>query len=524
MSKITSTSSKLIFFIIWFVYLVFYSLATTIIRENGYLNFEPLFITSHINTLFDRGELVKNLFLSYPVLTNVLAYPFSVFSAIDAPFFASIFYTSLFTTTVVTIVGNKNNKVVKTLLFLYFLFSPITFYAATSGTSLYAFYILYFLIFSYLFNYIKKFTTYHITILSIVLSLVVFLDYRILWILLILIFHAFAFSVYGIKGLLTNPSVKYVKITQNSSLRRKYIGHLNSLVFIVGFFPLATLLIYLFINYLMGDNSHYFYETLTARWNGNHDLSLLNKENLITNLDEKAVNEFSFLFVVSFITPLFLFQLVDNYKKELKVLVLMSVPALLYVLVRESKIEYMGLHYYILLLGVAIASISTASNGCLSKNRSRYIVYTFMFLLSIYGECNYLKKSIYSSEEIFYNSVVEHKNNKELEDFKAAGIFLKYNTPENSKVLCDRSIMYPVIAYSARNNKFISNVSEKYKLAIREPAKYCNYLILSNHKSSLYFLDKLATRFEEKKRFKDSKYRSRVVFSCKTLRIIEFIK
>ena len=171
MDKIKTKSSTLFFFIIWFVYLAFYSFVTMVIREDGYLNFEPLFITSHINTLFDSGELVKNFFLSYPLLTNVLSYPFSVFSTVDAPFFASIFYTSLFTTMVVTIVGKEKNKVIKVLLFLYFLFSPITFYTATSGTSLYAFYILYFLIFYYLFNYIKKFTTYHIAILSIILSI-----------------------------------------------------------------------------------------------------------------------------------------------------------------------------------------------------------------------------------------------------------------------------------------------------------------------------------------------------------------
>lgn len=529
MGKVKLKSSIFVFFIIWFIYAVFYGFITTIIREKGYLNFEPLFISYHLNIFFGGHEdLVKDFFMSYPLLTNVLSYPFSIFSNIDAPFMASIFYTSFFTTYAVTNVGEeggKRNKTIKVLLFLYFLISPITIYAATSGTSLYAFYIIYFLIFYYLFNYIKNFTTYHITILSIVFSLVVFLDYRILWILLILFFHIFVFSIYGVKGLTSNVVVNFVKITQHTSLRRKFTGHLNSMVFIIGFFPVVSLLLYLFTNYLMGNDPFYFYNDLGAKWNGNRILSILDSDS-VTELNNKAVNNFSFLKLLIFLTPLYFFEFVSSYKRGLKLFLFTVVPLLLYGLLKDSKIEFMGLFYYAMLIASAIASIVSRNHNYSSKKIIRKLSYVFIFIISIYGEYLYFKGSSFTSEHVYYSSVVNDQQIDDLVQYKNGGRFLALNTPDESVILCDRSIMYPLIAYNKMNNVFIANESGDFKKALYNPEKYCDYIIISNNKSKFYFLDKVRVNLEDIKKADSeySGYRSKVVYNCKAFRVLEIIK
>jgi len=525
MDKIKSNSSTLAFFIIWFIYIATYSFVTMMIREDGYLNFEPLFITSHINTLFTSGELVKNFFLSYPLLTNTLAYPFAIFGTEDAPFFASIFYTSLFSTMVVTLIGKEKNYTLKGILFLYFLISPLNIYAATSGTSVYAFYILYFLIFYYLLSYIKKFTTYHISTLSIILSLAIFLDYRILWLLVILFIYIFVFSIYGVKGLTSNLVVNYIKITQHNSLRRKFRGRLSSMLFITGFFPITSLLLYLFINYLMGDDAFYFYNTVDSKWNGNSFLSLIDY-NTITGLNNKAVNDFSFFNIVFFITPIYVFELVSNYKKGLKLFILLLVPLLLYVLVRDSQIDYMGLHYYILIIAAGIASIATTPDKYTTIKPARCIGYALLFALSIYGEYLYLEKSTFTSEQIFYKSVVEKEQNHLLLQYKKGARFLAANTPKKSVILCDRSIMYPIVAYNKKHNSFISNASVKFKSMLNNPKKHCDYLIISNTKSPLYHLDKVETNLSNiaKRTSSANSYRSKVIYYCEAFRIVEIIK
>ncbi len=525
MDKIKSKSDTLVFFIIWFVYIACFSFITTVIREDGYLNFEPLFITNHINTLFDGGELVKNFFLSYPVITNFLSYPFALFNPEDAPFFASIFYMSLFATIIVTIVGKEKNKVIKALLFLYFLCSPITIYAATSGTSVYAFFGLYFLIFYYLFNYIKKFTTYHIAILSIILSLGVFLDFRILWLLILLLLYAFVFSIYGVKGLASsNVIIKYVKITQHYSLRRKFRGRLGSMVFIIGFFPITGLLLYLLINYLMGNDTFYFYDSLDTKWNGNSFLSLLEPDT-ITNLNNKAVNDFSFFNIVMFLTPIYLFELVMHYKKGLKVFILLLVPVLLYVLVRDSITDYMSLSYYVVIIACGLASIATTPDKFFKAKKRNCFAYACLFIVSIYGEYTYLKKSSFTSEQVYYKSVVEKEQNAILLEYKKAGRFLAFNTPENAVILCDRSIMYPLVAFNNKNNVFISNTSDAFKTALYNPKDNSDYIITSNTNSPHYFLDKVEANLSiNKKNNIGNPFRSEVVYYCDAFTIVKIIK
>ena len=521
MDKIKSKSSTIVFFAIWFIYIAFFSFIITVIREDGYLNFEPLFITSHVTTLFEGGELVKNFFLSYPLITNVLSYPFSVFSPEDAPFFASVFYMSLFATAVVTIVGQEKNKVIKGLLFLYFLFSPVTIYAATSGTSVYAFFALYFLIFYYLFNYIKKFTTYHITILSIILSLTVFLDYRILLLLLLLLLYAFVFSIYGVKGLKSDNII----ITQHLSLRRKLRGRLVSMVFIIGFFPVTTLLLYLFINYLMGNDFFYFFDSLETKWNGNSFFSLLKPDTLV-GINNRAVNDFSFLDIVIFLMPIYLFELVVHYKKGLKIFILLLAPILLYILERDSITDYMSLSYYTILIACGIASIATTPDTFFKLKKLSYFFYACLFVISIYGEYFYLKKSSFTSEQIYYKSVVEKKQNTVLLEYKEAGEFLASNTPENSVILCDRSILYPIIACNSKNNIFISNSSDEFEKAIYNPNNHCDYIILTNTKSPYHFLDKVDVSLRNNKNNKFSIYseRTEVVYYSHSFTIVKLVK
>ncbi|MEO9571475.1 MAG: hypothetical protein ABJG40_09795, partial [Polaribacter sp.] len=415
---------------------------------------------------------------------------------------------------------------IKSLLFTYFLFSPITIYSACSGTSLYAFYILYFFIFYYLFHYIKKFTTYHIAILSIILSLSIFLDHRILWIFLILFFYIFVFSVYGIKGLGTsNFIIKYIKITQHNSLRRKFRGHLFSMIFIIGFFPISGFILYLTINYLIGDNFFYFYENLESKWNANTFLSIVETDT-ITNLKNRAVNHYSFAQIIIFITPIYLFEIISHYKEGLKVFVLLLVPIFIFVLIKDRSLNYMSLSYYVVFIASGIASITVTQNKLFKLKIVNYLSFTFLFLISIFGEYYYLEKSNFTSEQIFYQSIINNTHNKTLQDYKNGGRFLAINTTLNSIVLCDKSIMYPIIAYNKKNNFFIPNSSPLYKKAIINPQSTCDYIIVSNKTSPYYKYDKTETSLKEQlqKKNGDKNYLTETVYYCNTFKIIKVLK
>ena len=214
-------------------------------------------------------------------------------------------------------------------------------------------------------------------------------------------FYVFFFSIYGVKGLSSsNIIIKYIKITQHNSLRRKFRGHLGSMVFIIGFFPITGLLLYFIINYLIGNDFYYFYTSLETRWNGNSFLSSLYSTTIVS-LDNKAVNDFSFFNIVVFITPIYVFEILTYYKNGLKVFILLLVPLLLYMLVKDSKIDYMNLSYYVIIIASGIASIAVTPDKYFKIKLLNYFSYACLFIISIYGEYLYLEKSNSTSEQVF---------------------------------------------------------------------------------------------------------------------------
>lgn len=523
MDKSHPNSSKLVFFIVWFLYVALFSFLTTVLRENGYINYEPAYITNHINTLFYDGELVKNFFLSYPLLTNLISYPFSIFNAEDAPFFASIFYSSLFFTIVVTKVREHKGKIFSFLLFVYFLCSPISIYMATSGTSLYAFFILYFYIFYLLFFYIKKFTTYHLAILSIVLSTAVFLNYKILWILLILFFYIFIFTIYKIKGLrYSNIIIRYIKITRHKSLRRKFRGHFFSMIFIIGFLPLSILLLYFTINYLIGNEALYFYTNSESRWNAIKPFNMINLDDL-NILKNNAINDFSFIKIIFYLIPIYLFEVCSYYKEGLKVFIMLIVPAVLFTLLKESSTDYMNLSYYSIIVAAAIASYTTNQNKLLKKLKSKYVIYSLIFIGGIIGEYFYIHNSHFTSEKIYANSVLNNVHHKILNQYKNGGRFLAMNTEKESRILCDKSIFYPIITYNKKHNYFIQNSSKDFRKTLSNPKKNCDYIIISNKTSYNYKFDNVNKKLFERN-LKLNQYSTKIIYFSKDFKILKILK
>ena len=138
----------------------------------------------------------------------------------------------------------------------------------------------------------------------------------------------------------------------------------------------------------------------------------------------------------------------------------------------------------------------------------------------------YLEKSSFTSEQVYFKSVVEKEQENILMQYKAGGRFLAQNTPKNAVILCDRSIMYPLVAFNNKNNFFISNSSDTYSKALYNPKKYCDYLIISNTKSPFYFSDKVASNIKNLKENKEgiSNYRSKVIYFSDAFKIVKILK
>jgi hypothetical protein len=184
-----------LFFGFWILFAVSYSVMAIYLHEIGYANLDSLFISHQYNLMFNSEvSKIKTFFLSYPLLTHILVYPAGFFSVLQAPVITSVVFMSLFSASLVALIASGRLRFFEIVFAVYFLISPLFIYAAVSGSSFYAFLIGFYLLYYYLFKYIQEYTTYRLTILSLVFSLMVFLNYKMLWLIALLIPLLFLFS------------------------------------------------------------------------------------------------------------------------------------------------------------------------------------------------------------------------------------------------------------------------------------------------------------------------------------------
>lgn len=483
------------FVFIFLCFLAIYTFASQLLVQLGYLNFEPLFISSNISSVFVvKSNVVKNFFLTYPLLSQIAAYPFTIFGLLKAPYYVSLFCISLFNTWLVHVNFRRKSLFFTGILFLFLALSPVNLYLATSGTSAYLHLILYYLCFFYLFKYVKRYTTYHLAIFSLYLSLFTFLNYKILYLAVLLVPMTFLFSANSIGAVRANILLTLDRIAKNISLRRKFLGRFGSMIIVVSFFPITMLLIYLTINYLFGHELFFFESNGTSQWNSHHIRNIveLNYFKGVNGeyskmLEYIAINNYTFIALIIALMPLFFVEYFTQGRNNIKQIIFLAPVILLVILFRDSKVEMLNLNYFLLFSGVALASI-TSSFG---KKQSyvKWVVYPAVFIIAIFGEWYYFKNTISPSEKIFYNNLVLEEKSEIIELMKVGAEAIKREIPANDKILCDHSVFYPLIALNHNQNKFVNNLSDDFQLSISNPKKHASYIIVTNPKSPFYDKD-----------------------------------
>lgn len=480
-------------FLIFSLYAIAYGIMVTYLKMNGYMNFEHLFISHNfILGQGENGEIIKKFFFSYPIISHILAYPFSFISNIDSPFYASILITSLLNTFIIKTISRKKFTFFTFIVFIYLLLSPIQIYAATSGSSFYLYYLTYFLLFFFLYNYTISFATYYLTLTSLIISLIPLLNHQLLWTMLLLIPILFFYSALSIQGLNTNIIARLIRIFSNVSLRRRFIGRFFSMNVIIVFFPITIYLVYLFINHLYGADYLFFTKNNTSSWNTMrvNDLVAMDDQH---KLSLNADNNLNFISLILTVIVLFLVELLTDLNNKIKLSSFLIAPCLIVILLKNSNVEMLKLNYFSIFTCLGLASF-VAFYGKNLKKRPIFkkVVYSLCLISSIYLEFQYFTQTIDIQEKVFYQSAVYNKKNVILDNYKSAiGYINKYISP-NDVILCDNSVFFPIITLDNKKHYFIQNLSEDYVLALNAPHKFSDYIIISKENSPFYNQDNLA--------------------------------
>jgi len=162
---------------------VYYLFLGIYLNRLGYYNHESLFFIEKSKILFEGfGNRLKVMGLTSPILPFYATVFFSWIDQQLAPVIASALGTALlFYVMCTTLIKRTNDDFYLLLLIVLFLFHPGLLYSASSGKSIYMVLLFFYLFFFHIIRFYSSNTTFHISIASICLVVLVFCDYKFIW-------------------------------------------------------------------------------------------------------------------------------------------------------------------------------------------------------------------------------------------------------------------------------------------------------------------------------------------------------
>ena len=152
------------------------------------------------------------------------------------------------------------------LLIVLFIFHPGLLYSACSGKSIYLVLIFFYLFFYHILRFYSSNTTFHVSIASICLVMLVFCDYKFIWLTLFFIPLVLFIATQSLNLGEKETDIPVVQSFNNPALRRKLINKTFAIYIILFILPLASILIYKMLNLTHANDFDYFLESPYATW------------------------------------------------------------------------------------------------------------------------------------------------------------------------------------------------------------------------------------------------------------------
>ena len=474
---------------------VYYLLCGFYLNRLGYLSQEALFYIEKTKIILDGlGNRLKVMGLTAPILPFYASFVFSPFNDLFAPVIASALCTAI----LFYIMGSALLKRVKDLFYLFilliiFIFHPGILYAACSGKSISLVLIFFFLFFYNLLKFYRSNTTFHVSIASICLVILIFCDYKFIWLTLFFIPLVLSITIRSL-NLSEQESIFRLFISfNNPSLRRKLINKTFALYIILFILPLACILCYKLLNLTHAQDLNYFNESPYATWTVLADKLSFDQLSTGTayHIPETSIliSARIILFCPLILVAIYLFRSSTN-----QILTLLTPFAFVEFLhVKYDKV-YLSYEYYMIFLILSMLCVLYKAQIVRNQGILKLIV-CLITLIQLYTGYVFLQDSSIPEERAFTTIVKEHGVDTQQDENRDLANYLNH-LPQDSHVLVDDAIAYPVVAFTNDIHKLTLPYQEGVFLsAIEAPDKYDDYVLLATERNEVTGFTQLNNKY-----------------------------
>ncbi|TWR24070.1 hypothetical protein FPZ43_18865 [Mucilaginibacter pallidiroseus] len=477
-------SKSLYLLFITIILAVYYLVCGIYLNGLGNYNQESLFYIEKTKIVFEGvGNRLKVMGLTSPIIPFYATFAFNLISVTLAPVLASALGTAvLFYIIASTVVKRLVDDFYMWILLALFLFHPGIIYTACSGKGIYLILIFFFLFFLNLFKFYRSNTTFHISIASLCLVILIFCDYRFVWLTLFFLPLVLAITIHSL-NLGEQESVFRLFMSFNSpSLRRKLVNKTFSLYIILFALPLVAVLCYKLLNLTHASDLNYFNESPYATWNVLVDK--LSFDALSTNTNYKIpevsllISARVLLFCPMIIIAVFLYR--ESTYQMLTILTPFALIEFLHIKYDKVFVPY---QYYLMFVILAYLCVILKSHT-VRKPGSLKIALVICVVIQIYFGGYYLYSSSITEEQNFVNVLFRRTEDETEEDNINVAQYLS-SLPGDSKVLVDDATSYPIVAFVHDIKPLIMPYEDAFLSALESPDKYVDYILVATSRNAV---------------------------------------
>ncbi|MDB4920782.1 hypothetical protein [Mucilaginibacter sp.] len=473
---------------------IYYLVLGIYLNRLGYFSQEAMFYIEKTKIVLDgAGNRLKVMGLTAPMLPFYASFIFSAISATLAPVIASALCTAI----LFFMIGSALLKRAKDDFYLFiilivFIFHPGILYAACSGKSIALVLVFFFMFFFNLFKFYRSNTTFHVSIASISLVLLIFCDYKFIWLTLFFIPLVLSITIKSL-NLGEQESIFRLFISfNNPSLRRKLINKTFALYIILFVLPLACIICYKLLNLTHAQDLNYFNESPYATWTVLADK--LSFDQLSTSTVYQ-IPETSILISARILLfcPLMLVAVYLFKNSTYQILTLLTPFAFVEFLhIKYEKVFLMN-EYYLMFLVLALLCISYKAQTIKNQTVLKAVV-GILVLAQLYTGYIFLKNSSITEEQNFITVLFNHAADTHQDENRELANYIN-NLPDNTHILVDDAIAFPIVALSNNIHKLTLPYQGAFLSAIEAPDKYDDYILLATEKNEVTGFTQLNNKY-----------------------------
>lgn len=498
-------SRSLYLLIITIVLIIYYIMCAIYLNHLGYFNKESLFYIEKAKIVFDGiGDRLKVMGLTSPIFPFYATFIFTAINYSLAPILASATGTGiLFYMMANTLVKRVDDEFYIGLLVILFLAHPGILYVAITGKSMYLQLIFFFLFYYNIFKFYTSNTTFHVSIASICLVILVFCEYKFIWLTLFFIPLVLSISLQSL-NLSEKESIFRLFISfNNPSLRRKLINRTFALYIIIFILPLVSVLIYKMLNLTHAADLNYFIESPYATWN-----VLAEKIDYNTLFDTNAhhtLPEISLIISMRIVlfAPLIFIAVYLFKEKTFQILTVLTPFAFVeFLRIKYDKV-YLTYQFYLIFLILALLCIFL--RAAMVKNQTGFkILLAIVVLLQIYTGYEFLNQSYIGEEQEFVNVLLKRQDPQNQEENQDVANYIN-GLPGNKQVLLDDAVAYPIASFVDDVKMLTMPYQEAFLTAVETPRKYVSYILIATDKNPANGYTQLTSKYLQTLQNSDSR-------------------